>query len=528
VSARHDGPHGPILIDRDLSSEQLWHRSLARSRQRRRLADDTRRRAPRRKGASLAVTAAMVVGPAAPTLAGAASGNEAATTGQTTPSDPVLLHFGDTGNGVAALQKQLNKVVPHTHLDVDGRFGDKTKVAVLAFQHARKLPADGRVDAQTWSALFPGDMVVANDASSGAADVSSGLSSAVTDAPSSDSGFATADSVQGVGTEAVLTTGDGSTPSIGTAPAASSAKSKLPTPASTSGTGATHRSAAAHGSTGGGSKTVVFHPGAPKGGLVLDNGVALPLPRQYLGGGYVDQGVDYSAPGGTPLFAMGDGVVIQEGIGGFGPDAIVLKITSGPLAGRIVYYGHSGADLVRVGDHVRSGQQISIVGYGIVGISTGPHLEIGFWPLGNFGAGSSMLSVINGMLGRASSSSSSRSMGGSYSGAGSYSGGSSGGSSYTSPKPRPQAQRASKTRSSRPAGLIALNAIARDAARRTSGYLQGRRRPAGRRRLPVGAGRAVHPDRAVGHDLARQRACRYRLGWRRRLDDLERRLGLDR
>jgi len=110
--------------------------------------------------------------------------------------------------------------------------------------------------------------------------------------------------------------------------------------------------------------------------------VALPLPRQYLGGGYVDQGVDYSAPGGTPLFAMGDGVVLQEGIGGFGPDAIVLKITSGPLAGRIIYYGHSGSDLVRVGDHVRAGQQISIVGYGIVGISTGPHLEIGLTPPG--------------------------------------------------------------------------------------------------------------------------------------------------
>jgi murein DD-endopeptidase MepM/ murein hydrolase activator NlpD len=470
VSARDAEPFGPILTDRDLASEHLWHRSLARSRQRRRLAEDTRRRAPRRKGAALTVTAAMVVGPAAPTLAGAASGNERGTAGQTAPPDPVLLHFGDTGNGVAALQKQLNRVVPHTHLDVDGRFGEKTKTALIAFQRARHLPADGRVDAQTWSALFPGDMVVTNDASNASTSTAdgSGISSALSSAETasndtSDTGFATSEAIQGVGAEAVLTPGSGSAPSIGTT-AKPKAKSKLPTLASASGSGTTHRSAAAHPSTGSGTKTVVFHPGAPKGGLVLDNGVALPLPRQYLTGGYVDQGVDYSAPGGTPLFAMGDGVVIQEGIGGFGPDAIVLKITSGPLAGRIVYYGHSGADLVRVGDHVRAGQQISIVGYGIVGISTGPHLEIGFWPLGNFGAGSSMLSVINGMLGRASSSSSSRSMGGSYSG-----GGSSGGSSSYTPKPRPQAQRASKTRSSRPAGLIALNAIARDAAQRTSG-----------------------------------------------------------
>ena len=468
MSAHDAEPFGPILTDRDLASELLWHRSLARSRQRRRLAEDTRRRAPRRKGAALTVTAAMVVGPAAPTLAGATSGNERGTAGQTTPPNPVLLHFGDTGNGVAALQKQLNRVVPHTHLIVDGRFGEKTKAALLAFQNARHLPANGRVDAQTWSALFPGDMVVTNDTSSAAAD-GSGVSSALSSAEAasdgtSDTGFATSDAVQGVGAEAVLTPGSGSVPSIGTS-AAPKAKGKLPTLAAASGSGTTHRAASSHASTGGGTKTVVFHPGAPKGGLVLDNGVALPLPRQYLTGGYVDQGVDYSAPGGTPLFAMGDGVVIQEGIGGFGPDAIVLKITSGPLAGRIVYYGHSGADLVRVGDHVRAGQQISIVGYGIVGISTGPHLEIGFWPLGNFGAGSSMLSVINGLLGHASSSSSSRSMGGSYSGGGS----SGGGASYTRPTPRPRAQRASKTRSSRPAGLIALNAIARDAARRTSG-----------------------------------------------------------
>src|SRR5207244_12443507 len=119
--------------------------------------------------------------------------------------------------------------------------------------------------------------------------------------------------------------------------------------------------------SGGSTHTLVFHPGAPTSALVLDNGVALPLPRQYLTGGSVDQGVDYAAPGGTPLYAMGDGVVIQEGIPGFGPDAIVLRITSGPLKGRIIYYGHSGGNLVHIGDHVVAGQQISIVGYGIVG-----------------------------------------------------------------------------------------------------------------------------------------------------------------
>ncbi|HEY3700708.1 MAG TPA: peptidoglycan-binding protein [Acidimicrobiales bacterium] len=137
---------------------------------------------------------------------------------------------------------------------------------------------------------------------------------------------------------------------------------------------------------------------AVAGGVVGPGGAALPLPRQYLKNGSVDQGVDYSAPGGTPLYAMGSGTIIQEGIGGFGPDAPVLQITSGPLAGRTVYYGHSGPDLVPVGAHVVQGQQISAVGYGIVGISTGPHLEIGFLPLGRIGAGQPMLAYINAIL----------------------------------------------------------------------------------------------------------------------------------
>jgi murein DD-endopeptidase MepM/ murein hydrolase activator NlpD len=134
---------------------------------------------------------------------------------------------------------------------------------------------------------------------------------------------------------------------------------------------------------------------AAPAGVAGPGGAGLPLPRQYLKSGTVDQGVDYSTPGGTPLYAMGSGTIIQEGIGGFGPNAPVLQITSGPLAGKTVYYGHAGPDLVPVGAHVVQGQQISAVGNGIVGISTGPHLEVGFWPLGHGGAGQAMLDYIN-------------------------------------------------------------------------------------------------------------------------------------
>ncbi|GAC1590927.1 MAG: hypothetical protein NVS3B21_08930 [Acidimicrobiales bacterium] len=122
--------------------------------------------------------------------------------------------------------------------------------------------------------------------------------------------------------------------------------------------------------------------------------VSSPLPLGYLRDGFVDQGVDYSAPGGTPLYAIGPGVITAEGINGFGPWAPVLHITGGPLAGRDVYYGHAGPDLVNVGDTVQQGQQISSVGDGIVGYSTGPHLEIGFYPPGGSGAGIEMLWVL--------------------------------------------------------------------------------------------------------------------------------------
>jgi murein DD-endopeptidase MepM/ murein hydrolase activator NlpD len=125
----------------------------------------------------------------------------------------------------------------------------------------------------------------------------------------------------------------------------------------------------------------------------------LPLPLQYLQHGTVDQGVDYAAPGGTPLFAMGPGTIVRAGIGGFGPNAPVLHIASGPLAGRAVYYGHAGPNLVAVGARVAQGQQISIVGNGRVGISTGPHLEVGFYPPGPDGAGQAMLRHINSVVG---------------------------------------------------------------------------------------------------------------------------------
>jgi peptidoglycan hydrolase CwlO-like protein len=123
-------------------------------------------------------------------------------------------------------------------------------------------------------------------------------------------------------------------------------------------------------------------PSSSGSGPVSNAGFAFPLPKGSVsppGTWSLDQGVDMSAPGNTPEYAVCSGTIVLHGIGGFGPWAPVLHCDS-PISGySYVYYGHAGpADQLAVGAHVGAGQVMSSIGPGIVGISTGPHLEIGF------------------------------------------------------------------------------------------------------------------------------------------------------
>jgi peptidoglycan hydrolase-like protein with peptidoglycan-binding domain len=64
-----------------------------------------------------------------------------------------------SGNDVAAVQQRLTDLGYTEVGAVDGRFGPKTKSAVLLFQEANRLTEDGVVDQKVWQVLFSEDTI---------------------------------------------------------------------------------------------------------------------------------------------------------------------------------------------------------------------------------------------------------------------------------------------------------------------------------------------------------------------------------
>src|SRR6516165_44825 len=162
---------------RDLASVEIWERSLARSRQRRRLAEIGRRARRKRKSVSLALSAALATGPAiARGVAAADSGPGSTATNSTeTLSDGrlaasgerIVLQTGSQGALVAAAQRRLNEVLPFTHLAVDGIFGPLTRGAVAQFQRSHGLTRTGAIEVLTWAILFKAPVLIMGGATGG-------------------------------------------------------------------------------------------------------------------------------------------------------------------------------------------------------------------------------------------------------------------------------------------------------------------------------------------------------------------------
>lgn len=80
-------------------------------------------------------------------------------------------------------------------------------------------------------------------------------------------------------------------------------------------------------------------------------------------------GVDYGAPMGTPVQAIGNGLVVFAGRDGGAGNMVKLRHANGYQT----LYLHLSIILVRIGEHVRQGQTIGRVG--MTGLATGPHLD---------------------------------------------------------------------------------------------------------------------------------------------------------
>lgn len=86
-------------------------------------------------------------------------------------------------------------------------------------------------------------------------------------------------------------------------------------------------------------------------------------------------GVDYAAPAGTPVVAIGDGVVIEKGYNHAAGNFVKIRHNSVYTSG----YNHFS----RFGKGVEKGARVKqgdVIGYvGSTGYATGPHLDLRFW-----------------------------------------------------------------------------------------------------------------------------------------------------
>lgn len=88
-------------------------------------------------------------------------------------------------------------------------------------------------------------------------------------------------------------------------------------------------------------------------------------------------GVDYAAPSGTPVYAIGDGKVIKASHGYNRGGGNMIKIRHNGVYSTAYLHLKGFAKGLKTGDYVKQGDLIGYVGS--TGLSTGPHLDFRFY-----------------------------------------------------------------------------------------------------------------------------------------------------
>lgn len=100
-------------------------------------------------------------------------------------------------------------------------------------------------------------------------------------------------------------------------------------------------------------------------------------PRE--GGKRRHEGVDITAPRGSAVLAVANGIIDKVKEGGSGGKQVWLKLENGWM----VYYAHLHAQLVKKGQTVKTGDLIGTVGNTGNAVNAGPHLHFCLYPTKN-------------------------------------------------------------------------------------------------------------------------------------------------
>src|SRR5918996_1117337 len=332
---------------RDLSTPELWQRSLARSRLRRALAPRVRREHKRRKRLSAAAAAATMAGPGAPMAMAQLSGDLQAEVAAETSSKRAIevregglpLRLGSQGALVAHVQKALG--VP-----ADGIFGPQTDTAVRQYQSRAGLQVDGIVGPATWGSLFE----------SGSAVGASNVSTQVRERVEQELQAASATTTQG---------------SSGNGLFGGSSEDEVATPEPVGGGDAEETPAGGQTDTpsaGGGLEGTTTTPVSSTCGSSVSTPVSGTVTSEF-GDGRNHGGIDIAAPTGTAVRAAACGSVTLAGTqDGYGNIVCITHTSAFSTC-----YAHLSRFATSQGAQVQQGQVIGYVG--CTGSCTGPHLH---------------------------------------------------------------------------------------------------------------------------------------------------------